>query len=204
VTQPYPSHPTGGSTPRQCPPRQRLRSSRLLVQVLTRPTHPGSISSLSLAAITKRCLQPMGRSVVCTETCPRRIEFVQALRRNHGRVAHRIVEDRVARAEASGERPGVGNALRIIVTPPNCRQPGGYPEGGFSKAPMADSARPRTNFFPGPKSQIASPKAPAVSMRSTLTPRLLRAIVRPSGVREGGANPPLPRNCKRRELEPIC
>ena len=30
-----------------------------------------------------------------------------------------------------------------------------------------------------------------------------QVIVDQSGVREGGANPPLPRNCKRRELEPI-
>src|SRR5277367_2911066 len=37
-----------------------------------------------------------------------------------------------------------------------------------------------------------------------LTHRTGGAIVDPSGVREGGANPPLPRNCKRRELEPIC
>jgi hypothetical protein len=37
-----------------------------------------------------------------------------------------------------------------------------------------------------------------------LTHRTWGAIVEQSGVREGGENPPLPRNCKRRELEPIC
>ena len=31
-------------------------------------THPGSIPSLSLTASVNRCLQPMYRSVVCTET----------------------------------------------------------------------------------------------------------------------------------------
>jgi hypothetical protein len=40
-------------------------------------------------------------------------------------------------------------------------------------------------------------------MESPLTHSTGQAIVDPSGVREGGANPPLPRNCKRRELEPI-
>jgi hypothetical protein len=32
---------------------------------------------------------------------------------------------------------------------------------------------------------------------SSLTRCIVRVIVDPSGVREGGANPPLPRNCKR-------
>ena len=45
---------------------------------------------------------------------------------------------------------------------------------------------------------------PAESLFRTLTQGSAQAIVEPSGVREGGANPPLPRNCKRRELEPIC
>ena len=48
------------------------------------------------------------------------------------------------------------------------------------------------------------PFPPARSRQTILTHRAWGAIVDPSGVREGGANPPLPRNCKRREIEPIC
>jgi hypothetical protein len=40
--------------------------------VADRTTHLGSIPSLSLTATFNRCLQPIQRSVVCTETCPRR------------------------------------------------------------------------------------------------------------------------------------
>jgi hypothetical protein len=40
--------------------------------VADRTTTPGSMPSLSFTATLRRCLQPMYRSVVCTETCPRR------------------------------------------------------------------------------------------------------------------------------------
>jgi hypothetical protein len=43
----------------------------------------------------------------------------------------------------------------------------------------------------------------AQSPANPLTHGTGQFIVDQSGVREGGANPPLPRNCKRRELEPI-
>jgi hypothetical protein len=71
--------------------------------------------------------------------------------------------------------------------------------------PTELSSRPERSAVEGPAVSLpVLTQSLEGRRRSGLTHGTGQAIVEQSGVREGGANPPLPRNCKRREFEPIC